>query len=85
LRRHKVRFRVVPRIKTGSGEMNDKPNDKPYGIKEAADRADVDIKTMYEAVHLGQVPAFRVGKIFKIPRPAFDALLREGKFGGEAA
>ncbi len=60
-------------------------SEKPYSVKEAADKADVDVKTMYDACHLKQVPSFRVGKLLKIPRPAFDQLLRDGKFGGETA
>jgi excisionase family DNA binding protein len=53
----------------------------PYTPKEAAAKARVNIKTLYEAVRSGDIPAFRVNKVLRIPRPAFDALLRDGKIG----
>jgi excisionase family DNA binding protein len=61
--------------------MSDKP-ERPYTAKEAAAKARVNIKTLYEGVRSGDIPAFRVNKILRIPRPAFDALLRDGKIGG---
>lgn len=65
--------------------MSEKP-EPPYTPKEAAAKARVNIKTLYEGIHSRTIPAFRVNKTFRIPRPAFDALLREGKIGdGEAA
>jgi hypothetical protein len=58
----------------------------PYRPKEAAEKADVDIKSMYAAIETGTVTAVRFGKIYLIPRVPFDALLREGKLGtGKAA
>jgi excisionase family DNA binding protein len=53
----------------------------PYTPKEAAAKARVNIKTLYEGIRAGDVPAFRVNKVFRIPKPAFDAMLREGKIG----
>ena len=51
----------------------------PYTVKQAAKKAKVNIKTLYEAVRKGDVPHFRVNKVIRIPRPAFDELLRQGK------
>jgi excisionase family DNA binding protein len=65
--------------------MSDK-TEPPYTPEEAAAKARVNIKTLYEGIHGGDIPAFRVNKVLRIPRPAFDALLRDGKIGdGEAA
>jgi excisionase family DNA binding protein len=51
----------------------------PYTVKQAAKKANVNIKTLYEGVRKGDVPHFRVNKVIRIPRPAFDELLRQGK------
>lgn len=64
-------------------EKSEQP--QPYTPKEAAAKARVNIKTLYEGIHSGTVPAFRVNKTFKIPRPAFDALLRNGEIGDGGA
>ena len=65
--------------------MSDK-HQPPYTPKEAAAKARVNIKTLYEGIRSGDIPAFRVNKVLRIPRPAFDALLRDGKIaGGQAA
>jgi excisionase family DNA binding protein len=53
--------------------------DAPYTAREAAKKARVNIKTIYEGVRNGTVPSFRVNDTIRIPRPAFDALLRSGK------
>lgn len=45
----------------------------------------MNIKTVYEGIRRGDIPAFRVGKIYRIPRPTFDQMLRDGKAGGGAA
>jgi excisionase family DNA binding protein len=57
----------------------------PYTPKEAAEILGRNIKSVYEAMHQGQIPSMRVGKLFLIPRPAFDAMLRGGKIGGDEA
>ena len=64
--------------------MSDKP-EPPYTPKEAAAKARVNIKTLYEGIRGGDVPAFRVNRVLRIPRQAFDALLRDGKVGGSEA
>lgn len=51
---------------------------RPYTVKEAAAILNVDIKTVYSGIHARQIPALRVGRLILIPRPAFDALLRDG-------
>lgn len=58
-------------------EHNEKT--RPYTVAEAADLADVNIKTAYEAVRTGQWPSIRAGKVIRIPRPAFDRLIETGK------
>jgi excisionase family DNA binding protein len=69
----------------GGVSMSDKP-EPPYTVKEAAAKARVNPKTFYEGIHRGDIPAFRVNKVYRIPRVAFDALLRNGKIGsGEEA
>jgi excisionase family DNA binding protein len=62
--------------------MSDEP-DRPYTPKEAALKARVNLKTLYQGIHAGTVPAFRVSKVFRIPRHAFDAMLKNGKIGGD--
>lgn len=64
--------------------MSDK-SEPPYTAKEAAAKARVNIKTLYEGIERGDVPAFRVNKVLRIPRPAFDALLRAGKIDDSEA
>jgi excisionase family DNA binding protein len=51
----------------------------PYTVKQAAAKAKVNIKTLYEGVRKGDVPSFKVNNAIRIPRPAFDELLRQGK------
>lgn len=51
---------------------------KPYTAKEAADALGVDIKTIYAGIAKGDIDAFRINKVLRIPRPAFDAKLRGG-------
>jgi hypothetical protein len=51
---------------------------KPYTAKEAADAARVNVKTIYEGIARGDIDAFRINKVLRIPRPAFDAKLRGG-------
>jgi excisionase family DNA binding protein len=60
--------------------MNDKEQaGVPYTAQEAAERLDVDVKTVYEGIRKGDIPAFRVSGVIRIPRPAFNELLRSGK------
>lgn len=51
---------------------------EPYTAKEAAARARVNVKTIYEGIAKGDIDAFRINKVLRIPRPAFDAKLRGG-------
>lgn len=51
---------------------------RPYTVAEAADKAGVNPKTLYEAIKQGQVPTTKIGKRILIPRPAFDRMLAEG-------
>jgi excisionase family DNA binding protein len=57
-------------------------DNRPLDVKEAATEAGVDLKTMYESVRAGLVPSFRLGRLIKIPKPAFRELLRNGKISG---
>lgn len=44
-------------------------------VEELAVRWDVDVKTVYKAIQLGQIPAVRVGrKVLRIPRSAVESL-----------
>jgi excisionase family DNA binding protein len=50
----------------------------PVTVKEAAERLNCNPKTIYEAIKKKQIPAIHVGKLLLIPRPWFEALLRDG-------
>src|SRR3954469_19642525 len=45
-----------------------KPNEKPYRVKEFADRADVSPNAVYEMIRRGEVQAVRFGRAIRIPR-----------------
>ena len=44
-------------------------------VDEVAEMLGVDRKTAYDAVHLGQIPSLRFGRILRVPTHALDALL----------
>ena len=44
-------------------------------VQELADRWQVDVKTIYQAIELGQIPVIRVGKrVLRIPRDFIERL-----------
>ena len=44
-------------------------------VQELAARWFVDVKTIYQAIELGQIPAIRIGKrVLRIPRSAIERL-----------
>jgi excisionase family DNA binding protein len=57
---------------------------RPYSVAEAADKANINPKTMYAAIQQGQVPTIKLGKRILIPRAAFDRMLAEGEKNGGA-
>ena len=61
--------------------MNEKqaPTELPYTAQEVAELARVDVKTVYEGIRKGDIPAFRISGVLRIPRPALHELLRSGK------
>ena len=50
--------------------------DRPVlSVQELATRWNVDVKTIYQAIELGQIPAIRVGKrVLRIPRMVIENL-----------
>jgi excisionase family DNA binding protein len=52
----------------------------PVTAKEAAAILGCNIKSVYDGVKRGEIPAIRLGRMVLIPRPAFERMLR-----GEAA
>lgn len=50
--------------------------DRPVlSVQELAKRWNVDVKTIYQAIELGQIPAIRVGKrVLRIPRMVIENL-----------
>lgn len=51
-------------------------NEKPYRVKEFADRADLSLNAVYEMIRRGEVKAVRFGRAIRIPREAGDRMLR---------
>ena len=49
-----------------------------YTVAEVAQRLGVGVKLIYRAIALGQIPARRVGRLWKIPIPAFERWLESG-------
>ena len=44
-------------------------------VQELAERWKVDVKTIYQAIELGQIPVIRVGKrVLRIPRSVIERL-----------
>jgi excisionase family DNA binding protein len=74
------------RGRNGSRGARDPPNPmSPLTVKECAAILKVNPKTVYEGIRKGQIPAIRVSKLFLIPRPVFERMLRDGAAGTEAA
>ena len=50
--------------------------DRPVlSVQELADRWQVDVKTIYQSIELGQIPVIRVGKrVLRIPRSVIEEL-----------
>jgi excisionase family DNA binding protein len=72
--------------RNGSQGARDPPDSMtPLSVKEVAQILKLDIKTVYEAIRKGQIPAIRVGKLLLVPRPSLMRLLRDGSEGNEAA
>lgn len=46
-------------------------------VREVADELRVGRNTAYAAVESGDIPAIRIGRLWRIPRPEFDAWRRE--------
>jgi excisionase family DNA binding protein len=53
----------------------------PVTPKEAAEILGINKKSVYEGIKKGEIPHFALGRLFLIPRPAFNELLRSGRFG----
>lgn len=53
----------------------------PVTPKEAAEILGINKKSVYEGIKNGEIPHFALGRLLLIPRPAFNELLRSGKFG----
>jgi len=47
-----------------------------YRARDVATMVDVDVSTIYRAIRSGQLTAYRVGKLLRIPAPAIDAYLK---------
>lgn len=47
-----------------------------YRARDVAMMVDVDVSTIYRAIRSGELTAYRVGKLLRIPAPAIDAYLK---------
>ena len=47
-----------------------------YRAREVAMMVDVDVSTIYRAIRSGELNAYRVGKLLRIPASAIDAYLK---------
>jgi excisionase family DNA binding protein len=51
-----------------------------YAPKEVAQKLGVNVKTIYDAIEEGQIPALRIGKRrLIISQAAFDRMMQEGR------
>ena len=56
---------------------------KPYKVKELADKADVTPNCVYQMIARGELEAVRFGRVLRISRRVGDRMLKG--LGGEAA
>jgi excisionase family DNA binding protein len=59
--------------------MDEEISGAPYTVEEVAQKLDVNVKTAYEAIRRKEIPSIRFGRTIRVPRPAFNELLRRGK------
>lgn len=48
-----------------------------YRARDVAAMVDVDVSTIYRAIRTGELTAYRVGKLLRIPATAIDAYLHK--------
>ena len=48
-----------------------------YRARDVAAMVDVDVSTIYRAIRTGELTAYRVGKLLRIPASAIDAYLHK--------
>jgi putative molybdopterin biosynthesis protein len=48
-----------------------------YRARDVAAMVDVDVSTIYRAIRTGELTAYRVGKLLRIPATAIDAYLHQ--------
>lgn len=48
-----------------------------YRARDVAAMVDVDVSTIYRAIRTGELNAYRVGKLLRIPASAIDAYLHQ--------
>jgi excisionase family DNA binding protein len=52
--------------------------ERVYSVEQAAQKLGLDKKTVYDAIHDGDLPSIKVGRRILVPAAAFDRLLDEG-------
>jgi excisionase family DNA binding protein len=58
--------------------MSEPTNPRALSVEQLADRWQVNVKTIYEAIRAGQVPAMRLGRVLRVSMAVVESIETQG-------